>query len=334
MGTPRRIGIIAYPDVQGLDIVGPADAFASARLPNREGALYEVLLIGLSTRPVASGSGVVFQPQCSIRNSPPLDTLIVPGGCGLRTQPKVQSQVARWVAGQVKWTRRIAAVCTGVYGIAPTGLLDGRKATTHWRFEQDFAARFPKVKVQPNHLFVRDGAFYSSAGITAGIDLSLALIEEDFDARVALEVARELVVYLKRSGGQEQYSAQLQFQSQAQDRLADVAAWMATNLSKDLSLERLADRANVCPRHFTRLFRQSFGTSPPDLVERLRLGEARRMLGERGSRVEQVASAVGFGSTDAFRRAFERRLGLTPSQYRGRFQPTGGWTTRRKQCTK
>src|SRR5262252_10932008 len=321
MNTLRRIGIIAYPDVQGLDIVGPADAFASARLPNREAALYEVLLIGLSTRPVASGSGVVFQPQCAIRNSPPLDTLIVPGGSALRTRPKVQAKVAQWVASQAKRTRRIAAVCTGAYGIAPTGLLDGRKATAHWRFEQDFAARFPKVKVQPNHLFVRDGAFYSSAGITAGIDLSLALIEEDFGPTVALEVARELVVYLKRSGGQEQYSAPLQFQSQTEDRLADVAAWIANNLSEDLGLERLSERANVCSRHFTRLFRQSFGTSPADFIEKLRLGEARRLLGERGSRVEHVASAVGFASIDAFRRAFERRLGITPSQYRGRFQP-------------
>jgi len=147
------------------------------------------------------------------------------------------------------------------------------------------------------------------------------LIEEDFGPRVALEVARDLVVYLKRSGGQEQYSAPLQFQSQAEDRLADVAAWITNNLSENLGLERLAERANVCPRHFTRLFRQSFGTSPADFIEKLRLGEARRLLGERGSRVEHVASAVGFASIDAFRRAFERRLGLTPSQYRGRFQP-------------
>lgn len=224
---------------------------------------------------------------------------------------------------QAKRTRRIAAVCTGAYAIAQTGLLDGRKVTTHWRFADDFAARFPKLRVQANSLYVKDGAFYSSAGITAGIDLSLALIEEDFGPHVALEVARDLVVYLKRSGGQEQYSEPLQFQSQAQDRLADVAAWIANNLTEDLSVERLAQKANVCPRHFTRLFRQSFGSSAADFVEKLRLGEARRLLGERASRVEQVAAAVGFASTDAFRRAFERRLGLSPSQYRGRFQHNG-----------
>jgi transcriptional regulator GlxA family with amidase domain len=325
MTTTKRIGIIAYPHVQGLDIVGPADAFSGAQLPEagKMIAPYEVALIGLSSKPVVAESGIVFQPGYSVKNSPKLDTLIVPGGRGLRTEAKIQAAVAEWVQSQAKQTRRIAAVCTGVYGIAPTGLLDGRKVTTHWRFAQDFAARFPKSKVQANFLYVKDGAFYSSAGITAGIDLSLALIEEDFGPQVALEVARDLVVYLKRSGGQEQYSTPLQFQLQARDRLADVAAWIANNLTKDLSLERLADKASVCPRHFNRLFRQSFGSSPADFVEKLRLGEARRLLGERGSRVEQVASAVGFASTEAFRRAFERRLGLTPSQYRGRFQPNG-----------
>jgi transcriptional regulator GlxA family with amidase domain len=325
MTKTRQIGIIAYPDVQGLDIVGPADAFAAARLAEaREtGPLYEVVLIGLSAKPVVSESGIVFQPKHSIHNSPRLDTLIVPGGRSLRTQPTIQARVAGWVQSQAKRTRRIAAVCTGAYGVAPTGLLDGRKVTTHWRFADDFAARFPKLKVQANSLYVKDGTFYSSAGITAGIDLALALIEEDFGPHVALEVARDLVVYLKRSGGQEQYSEPLQFQSQAQDRLADVAAWIANNLTEDLSVERLAQKANVCPRHFTRLFRQSFGSSAADFVEKLRLGEARRLLGERASRVEQVAAAVGFASTDAFRRAFGRRLGLSPSQYRGRFQPNG-----------
>jgi transcriptional regulator GlxA family with amidase domain len=330
MTTTRRIGIIAYPDVQGLDIVGPADAFAGARLADARETrpLYEVVLIGLSSKPVVSESGIVFQPKYSISHSPRLDTLIVPGGRSLRTQPTIQAKVAGWVQSQAKQTRRIAAVCTGTYAIAPTGLLDGRKVTTHWRFADDFTARFPKLRVQANSLYVKDGAFYSSAGITAGIDLSLALIEEDFGPHVALEVARDLVVYLKRSGGQEQYSAPLQFQSQAHDRLADVAAWIANNLNKDLSVERLAEKANVCPRHFNRLFRQSFASSPADFVERLRLGEARRLLGERGGRVEDVAATVGFASTDAFRRAFERRLGLTPTQYRGRFQPNGLLTTR------
>ena len=322
MNARRRIGIIAYPGVQALDIAGPADAFAAARLAveGNAGALYEVVLIGLSTKPAVSESGIVFQPRYSIRNAPRLDTLIVPGRCSLHTDPKLRANVAQWVRGQVERTRRIATVCTGLYGVAPTGLLDGRIVTTHWRFAEDCAARFPKLKVQANSLYLKDGSFYTSAGITAGIDLSLAMIEEDFGPQVALDVARDLVVYLKRSGGQEQYSAPLQFQSRAQNRLANVASWITNNLMGDLSLECLAEKANVCPRHFSRLFRRSFGRSPGDFVEKLRVDEARRLLDERGGNVKQVASAVGFASADAFRRAFERRLGLSPVQYRGRFR--------------
>jgi len=321
--TPRRtIGIIAYDGVQGLDIIGPADAFANARLTTNGDAdpLYEIALIGLTSKPVTSESGIVFQPKWTVRSSPPLDTLIIPGGRGVRTSPQTQSGVARWVRRQAQRTRRIAAVCTGVYGIAPTGLLDGRRVTTHWRFANDVAAQFPKLQVDADSLYVKDGPFYTSAGITAGIDLALALIEEDFGSHVALDVARDLVVYLKRSGGQEQYSAPLQFQAQANDRMVDVASWIVNHLNEDLSVERLAERANVCARHFTRKFRHSFGSTPADFVEKLRLGEGRRLLGERGSRIEGVAAATGFASTDSFRRAFQRRFGISPSAYRGRFQ--------------
>lgn len=322
MTAQRRIGIIIYDGVQGLDIVGPADAFAAATL-NENGHIvqaYEITLIGLSAKPVLSESGIVFQPDVTMGTSPRLDTLIVPGGRGLRTNERLQSRIAKYVRGQATRARRIVAVCTGIYGIAPSGLLDGRRVTTHWRFAENLATRFPKLKVEVNQLYLKQGHFYSSAGITAGIDLSLALIEEDLGPKVSLEVARELVVYLKRSGGQEQYSRPLQFQSQASDRLADVAAWMVNNLNRNLNIERLAAKANLCPRHFSRVFRRSFGSTPGDFVERLRLGEARRLLGERGRRIEQVAEEVGFASADSFRRAFERRFGVTPSLFRGRFQ--------------
>jgi transcriptional regulator GlxA family with amidase domain len=172
-----------------------------------------------------------------------------------------------------------------VYGVARSGVLDGRRVTTHWRFATDLATHFPSLKINANALYLKDGSFYSSAGITAGIDLWLALIEEDYGSRIALDVAREMVVYLKRSGGQEQYSEPLRFQSRAQDRLANVAVWITNHLGEDLSLERLAEKVNVCARHFNRLFKDSFGTTPADLVEKLRLGEARRLLGEPGSRI-------------------------------------------------
>jgi transcriptional regulator GlxA family with amidase domain len=322
MRSQRRVGIIAYDCVQALDIVGPADAFAAATTVenNRKVPAYQISLIGLDSKPVTSESGIVFQPDSSIRSSPRLDTVIVPGGRALRLNLQTRQKVAKWVGEHATAIRRIASVCTGVYGIAPTGLLDGRSVTTHWLFADDFSSQFPKINVEANALFLKDGPFYSSAGITAGIDLSLALIEEDYGSRVALEVARELVVYLKRSGGQEQYSAPLQFQSQAQDRFKDVASWILGNLEKDLAVERLAEKVNLCPRHFSRVFRDAFGSSPGEFVEKLRLAEARRLLHERRAKVADVAEAVGFASADSFRRAFERRLGISPSQYRSHFQ--------------
>jgi len=182
MAHPLQIGIIAYDGVQALDIVGPADAFAAAIISEngRERVRgYKVALIGLGSRPIRSESGIVFQPGFTVRDSPEIDTLIVPGGVALRLNPQTQHKVAQFLREQSKRIRRIAAVCTGVYGIAPSGVLDGRRVTTHWRFASDLATRFPKLKVDANALYLKDGSFYSSAGITAGIDLSLALIEED-----------------------------------------------------------------------------------------------------------------------------------------------------------
>jgi transcriptional regulator GlxA family with amidase domain len=181
------------------------------------------------------------------------------------------------------------------------------------------ARRFPELQVHDNAIFLKDGPFYTSAGATAGIDLSLALIEEDHGPRVALAVARELVVYLKRSGGQEQYSEPLQFQTQSVSRLSELATWMLSHLNRDLSVETLAAKACLCPRHFSRRFKLEFGNTPADFVERLRLDEARRRLSTGENSVENVGTSVGFKSADAFRRAFERRLGLNPTDYRRRF---------------
>ena len=205
-----------------------------------------------------------------------------------------------------------------MYGLAASGCSTDA-VSTHWRFARDLAQRFPALKVDAGPLFVKDGAFYTSAGITAGIDLSLALIEEDFGPSVALSVARELVVYLKRPGGQAQYSEPLQFQTQSADRMADIASWIVANLHKDLSVETLATRARLCPRQFTRRFKQAFGTTPAAFIESTRIDEARRRLAGYHGSVERVASSVGFHSDDVFRRTFERRLGITPSAYRNRF---------------
>jgi len=318
---PLRVGFLGFEGVMALDLVGPIDAFTTAGVDEADGqagALYETVIIGLGSKPFKSESGIVFRPDKTIANAPPLDTLIVPGGQGLR-KPDTLAKTAAWIRSRAPKIRRIATVCTGTYGLAATGLLNGCPVTTHWRHARDLARRFPKLRVDPNALYLKQGKFYTCAGITAGIDLSLALIEEDYGPRVALSVARELVVYLKRPGGQEQFSEPLKFQTQAQDRFADLTAWMKGHLRSDLSAEALADRANLSPRHFARRFKAVFGTTPAYFVENLRLTEARERLTLPDQTVETVAYSVGFNSADAFRRAFARRFGLQPATYRSHF---------------
>jgi transcriptional regulator GlxA family with amidase domain len=318
---PLRVGFLGFEGLMALDLVGPIDAFTSAVVEESNGQTancYEVVIIGLTGRPFTSESGVVFKPHKAIKNAPPLDTLVIPGGKGLRV-PETQKKVAEWISSRAATIRRIATVCTGTFGLAATGLLNGRRVTTHWRQAQELAQRFPELQVDPNALYLKDGKFYTCAGITAWIDLSLALIEEDFGPRVALSVARELVVYLKRPGGQEQFSEPLQFQTHSSDRFADLAAWIQGHLRHDLSTEALAERAFLSPRHFTRRFKGVFGTTPATFVEDLRLREARERLTLPDQTIESVADSVGFKSADAFRRAFERRYGLQPSSYRRHF---------------
>ena len=318
---PLRVGLLGFEGLMALDLVGPIDAFTTASVEGNNGervSCYEVVVIGLTGRPFTSESGVVFKPHKTIKTAPPLDTLIIPGGKGLRV-PETQKKAADWISSRAPTTRRIATVCTGTFGLAATGLLDGRCVTTHWRQAQELAERFPELRVDPNALYLKDGKFYTCAGITAGIDLSLALIEEDFGPRVALSVARELVVYLKRPGGQEQFSEPLQFQTNSSDRFADLAAWIQGHLRQDLSAEALAERACLSPRHITRRFKDAFGTTPAMFVEDLRLREARERLTLRDQTIDSVADSVGFKSGDAFRRAFERRYGLRPSSYRKHF---------------
>jgi transcriptional regulator GlxA family with amidase domain len=319
--TPKRIGLIGFNGVVAIDLAGPAEVFMTAQI--REGQrdwkhCYEVVTIGLSNQPFVADSGLVFKPQSTFKNAPPLDTLIIPGGPSLRN-PRIGKPVSAFLKKRAGGTRRIASVCTGIYALAGTGLLCGRKVTTHWRFANDVACRFPEVQVNDNAIFIKDGPFYTSAGATAGIDLSLSLIEEDYGTRMALAVARELVVYLKRSGGQEQYSEPLQFQTESVSRFSELATWMLSHLTDDLSVEVLAARACLCPRHFSRRFKMEFGHSPADFVERLRLDEARRRLPNPENSVKNVGASVGFKSADAFRRAFERRLGINPSDYRQHF---------------
>jgi transcriptional regulator GlxA family with amidase domain len=313
------IGIVGYDEIQGLDLIGPMEAFDAANAAVDDGErTYRTLILSAEGKPFRSESGLKISPDKAFSAAPTLDTIIVPGGRGLR-EKKISEPIVRWIKAQSPRTRRMVSICTGIYALGEAGLLNGKQATTHWRFARDVGRRFPKVRLDADALFVKDGGLYSSAGITAGIDLTLALIEEDLGERVALAAARELVVYLKRTGGQMQFSEPLQFQMRSVDRFADLASWMLRNLRKDLPVEVLAERAGLGARHFSRRFKTTFGVSPASYVETLRLDEARRRLPRPHQTVESVAASVGYASADAFRRAFERRFGIAPSLYRKRF---------------
>jgi transcriptional regulator GlxA family with amidase domain len=322
--TPKRIGFLVFDGVVALDLVGPMEAFSSAAIIDDKGnrqPCYEVITIGVTGKTAVSDSGLRFQLDESIGTAPLLDTLIVPGGLGL-LRCDVDKALVPWLKSRVHKTRRIASVCTGIYGLGSAGLLNGRQATTHWRFTNDVRRRFPRIRLNPDRIFIKDGQLYTSAGVTAGIDLSLALIEEDYGSKVALAVARELVVYLKRAGGQEQYSEPLRFQVQSTDRFSEIVAWVTGHLHEDLSIDILAERASCSRRHFGRLFKEVFGTTPARFVEELRLTEARHHLSNPRNSLKAVAQSVGFRSVDAFSRAFERRFGVRPSDYRQRFHPS------------
>lgn len=320
--SPRRIGLIGFENVAAIDLIGVMDAFfiADAITGPPRGARYETLLIGPTDAPFRAESGARMVPDASFADAPPLDTLVVPGGLGIRTEP-VMSLVADWLRTRAGGTRRMVSVCTGAYGLAAGGLMDGRRATTHWRYAAALVRRFPKVKVEPDALFIKDGPFYTSAGMTAGIDLALALIEEDHGPALAMAVARQMVVYMKRSGGQLQYSEPLQAQTRAGDKFADLAALLVGDLGADWTVEAMAEKTGVSPRQFSRRFKAAFATTPAAYLERLRLDEARLRLASGAERLARIAHAVGFSSDDAFRRAFERRFGVTPSAYRSRFAP-------------
>jgi transcriptional regulator GlxA family with amidase domain len=315
----RRIGFIAFDGITLLDLVGPLEVFAAANQmnPGRK-RLYDTIVIGNAGKPMMSVSGFVFQPQVSFENAGHFDTIVTPGGPGLR-EDETNRAVSAWLAAQAPRTRRIVSICTGLYGVAAAGLLDGRTATTHWNHAEDAAQRFPKVTIDASKLYEEDPPFFTSAGITAGIDLCLALVEQDHGSGLALEIAREMVVYLKRPGDQLQYSEPLQFQVRSIGRLQRLADWLPAHLPEDLSIGNLAARAGMGARQFARVFRETFGETPARYVEGLRLEQARERLLQSSRSIDRVAHSVGYRSADVFRRAFERRYGVSPAHYVGTF---------------
>jgi transcriptional regulator GlxA family with amidase domain len=306
--------------MMAADLMGPAEAFSRPKIATDDGddrRCYKVMTIGISGKSCVTESGIVVRPQIDMQHAPPLDTVIVPGSSGIQG-PKINNRIADWLNRRAPSTRRIAALGTGIYALAATGLLDDRQVVTHWRFAKDVASRFPKLRVNPSNLFVKDGPFYTCAGGTSAVDFSLALIEEDYGRQVALGLARELIIHVKRSGAQEQYSESLQFQVQSSDRFADLPAWILCHLGHDLSVDALAERAGMSRRNFTRLFHKTFGKTPSEFVAEARIAEARRRVLVPRNNLESVAASLGFKSADVFSKAFERRVGVRPRIYRAR----------------
>lgn len=314
----RAIGLLAYADMQSLDLVGPLDVFGAANTLAVGAAPYRLHVIGLDHRPVRAENGLVVAPAHALDESPPLDTLLVPGGTGSRVVND-DARLRAWLRERAPVTRRVVSVCTGAYILAATGLLDGRQVTTHWRFADDVARRYPALHVNADRLFVRDGRFATSGGLTAGMDLALMLVEEDLGKAAALAIARELVMYVKRPGNQAQFSAPLMAQTQGSARMGALVDWLVAHLCGELTIERMAERVAMSPRNFRRVFAQSYGMTPARFVERLRLEQACLRLAEGNATIERIAASVGFHSTDAFRRAFRLRYGSSPGDYRERF---------------
>ena len=315
--SPHRIEILAFKNAQLLDITGPAQVFATANdlTPAGEPKPYEIAIVAQETD-VVTTSGIVLRSEVLPQDEVGLGTLIVSGGHGVNEACR-DAALLGWVRHRAGLAGRTASVCSGAFLLAEAGLLDGRRVVTHWRRCAEFAARFPAVRLDPDPIFVRDGPVWTSAGITAGIDLALAMVEEDEGRDLALAVARHLVVFLKRPGGQAQFSVALALQA-SDATFERLHGWIAAHLDRDLSLETLAEEAGMSLRSFQRRYRHSTGRTPGEGVELLRIEGARRLL-EEGRSVTRTAARCGFGSTETMRRAFLRRLGVGPNAYRERF---------------
>jgi transcriptional regulator GlxA family with amidase domain len=318
---PRRVVLLAFPNVQILDVTGPSEVFAIAdRICS--GAAYSIELVAPGAGELPSSGSLRLVADCEAqRCTGPIDTLLVAGGLGVRSAIE-DRPLLDWLAGAAARSRRVASVCTGAFLLAQAGLLDGRRATTHWSACQRLAKDYPSVQVELDSIFVRDGSTYTSAGITAGIDLALALVEEDLGSQVALQIARMLVLFMRRPGGQAQFSNTLVSQSVQIGGLRDLQAWIADHLDDDLSVSALAQRAFMSPRNFARVFASQTGQTPGRYVESLRIERARTLLQGGERTIEGDATACGFGTVETLRRSFSRRLGVSPSDYRDRFKET------------
>lgn len=324
----RLVAILAFPDAQVLDITGPLQVFASANEWATEAGLpapYRVEVVA-RTSPVITNSGLALVAAPLPRAGAGIDTLIVAGGSGV-SRATEDPALLRWIAQRAGRARRVASICTGAFLLGAAGLLKGRRAVTHWRACEELVRRHPGAHVETDPIYLRDGRIWTSAGVTSGIDLSLALVEEDVGHRIAMAVARDLVVFLKRPGGQAQFSQALALQS-TDAAFARLHEWMTANLAADLSIASLAARAAMSERTFIRRYRAATGRSPARAVERLRVEAAQRLLSSSDVPVKRIAQRCGFGSEETLRKSFQRQLAIAPRDFRARFRAQGGASAR------
>jgi transcriptional regulator GlxA family with amidase domain len=306
----RKLGLVIFPGFQILDAAGPLAAFEIA--DRIAGGAYQVRLLAETAGLVASSAGVGLAAEAL--DEAPYDTILVSGGEGARAFDE-RAGVVRWLQRQAGAARRMASVCSGAFLLAEAGLLDGRRATTHWQRSDAFARRYPQVRLEADRIWVRDGPIWTSAGITAGIDLALAMIEEDLGEMVARRTAQQLVVHQRRPGGQSQFSDLLDLGGM-NGRFGPLLDWARERLGEALGVERLAERAAMSPRHFARAFAAETGVTPAKAVERLRLEAARLRIETTREPIDRVAEAVGFGDAERMRRAFLRAFGQPPQALR------------------
>ncbi|CAG6392487.1 GlxA family transcriptional regulator [Streptomyces cocklensis] len=322
--TSRRIVFAVFPGFQLLDLAGPNEVFVqAARVTARAGKGTDVVIdtVAATPGPVVSSGGLAVSPTLTTGEvTGPVDTLVAVGGGGVH-QACQDAAFVDWFARTSRRARRTASVCSGTFLLGAAGLLDGRRVVTHWSKCERLAALYPGVAVDRDPIFVRDGDLWTSAGVTAGIDLALAMVEADDGPEVSRAVARQLVMFVQRPGGQAQFSAQLAAQRPERQSLRDVLDWIADHLAGDLSVPALAARAGMSERHFTRVFRAETGRTPGAYVESARVEAARRLLESTATTVEAVARACGYGTRETLQRSFKRAVQVTPGEYRRRFAP-------------
>ena len=317
--APRNVVLFAPSDVHALEIACVMDVFNEANTQAGSAALYTMKLVAERRDIIRCASGLRLIPDLSIDDpAPDADTLVVAGSYGLPSTPS--EAVVHWLRQHSSSARRHGSVCTGTFLLGAAGLIDQRTVTTHWSYAEELKARYPSARVDADSIFIRDGALFTSAGVSACIDLALALIEEDHGRDLAVAVARHMVVYLKRPGGQSQFSVPLSAQARTRSPIARVQTWILDHLEEKLNLSTLASHAAMSPRNFSRVFRCETGLSPAAYVEQVRMDKARRLLEETSLPLDQVAKQSGLGTAASARRVFLRRLGISLRQYRDRFK--------------